>query len=396
MDLSAAGFAEGAVNTGTVTDPISGATLPGLTFGEASVNLTAAGVFPPNTCEAFGSAFVKGRSSASFPAEVKDFIAPRPVNISNCGTIIIHKVTQNGKASFGYTTTGGLTPSTFNLSGGGTEDFDPGLILPGNYTVTEATIPTGWTFVSLTCTANGSGSSGTPNGTTANITMAPGGTVDCIYTNHTNNSPTIATLLSADTVNIGDPVHDSATLTGATSDAGGTVTYTVYTDGNCTQGARSAGTKTVTNGAVPDSDTITFDTAGTYFWQAVYSGDAKNNGATSVCTSEQLVVRPNNPAIATAQNLLPNDNATLTAATSNAGGTITFSLYAPSAPTCTGTPAYTQTVTVNGNGTYTTTNTTFFATTVGTRRWLVAYSGDNNNTGATSACGVENFTLTNG
>jgi hypothetical protein len=86
----------------------------------------------------------------------------------------------------------------------------------------------------------------------------------------------------------------------------------------------------------------------------------------------------------------------LTAATGNAGGTITFSLYAPSAPTCTGTPAYTQTVTVNGNGTYSTTNTTFFAGIVGTWRWVVAYSGDNNNTGATSACGVENFTLTTG
>jgi hypothetical protein len=85
-------------------------------------------------------------------------------------------------------------------------------------------------------------------------------------------------------------VHDSSTLTGATSNAGGTVTYTVYTNNTCTTGAQSAGTKTVTNGVVPNSDGVTFNSAGTFYWQAVYSGDANNNGATSTCTSEQLVI----------------------------------------------------------------------------------------------------------
>jgi Prealbumin-like fold domain len=91
VNLSAAGFAEGAVNSVTVTDPIANVSLPANTFGEAAVNLTAAGVFPAGTCEALGSAFLKSRASASFPAEVKDFVAPQPVNISNCGTVNIHK-----------------------------------------------------------------------------------------------------------------------------------------------------------------------------------------------------------------------------------------------------------------------------------------------------------------
>src|SRR6266487_2726755 len=72
VDLSAAGFAEGAVNSTTVTDPIANVSLPAGTFGEAAINLTASGVFPAGTCEALGSAFLKSRSSASFPAEVKD------------------------------------------------------------------------------------------------------------------------------------------------------------------------------------------------------------------------------------------------------------------------------------------------------------------------------------
>src|SRR5207248_3480965 len=114
---------EGAINSVAVTDPISGATLAGLTFGETAINLSSAGVFPPGVCEAFGSAFLKSRSSASFTAEVKDFVAPVPVSISNCGTITIHKVTENGDASFGYTTTGGLAPGTFSLSNGGTQSY---------------------------------------------------------------------------------------------------------------------------------------------------------------------------------------------------------------------------------------------------------------------------------
>jgi hypothetical protein len=502
VDLSAAGFAEGQVNTGTITDPIAGTTLDGLEFGEAAVNMTAAGVFPSGVCTAFGSAFLKSRSSASFPAEVKDFIAPQPVNISNCGKIIIRKVTENGDATFGYTTTGGLSPSTFNLSNGQSRTYsDSTQVQPGNYSVTESTVPSGWTLKSLACTATGSGTSFSTSGATTNITMASEGVVDCTYTNHTNahpsiattlsattievggtvhdsatltgatanaggtvtytvytnsacsqgaqsagtktvtsgvvpdsdpitfdsagdyywqavysgdpnndgatsactsehlvvtkKSPSIATTLSATTIIIGGTVHDSATLTGATATAGGTVTYTVYTDSGCSQGAQDAGTKTVTNGSVPDSDPITFNTAGDFYWQAVYSGDANNNGATSVCTSEHLVVSKNHPSASTAQNVIPNDDFTLGGASANAVGTITFNLYSPSDATCSGPPALSQTVNVSGNGTYSTTNASFIASAEGTWRWQSSYSGDANNDPASSSCGTERFTIAN-
>jgi hypothetical protein len=98
----------------------------------------------------------------------------------------------------------------------------------------------------------------------------------------------------------------------------------------------------------------------------------------------------------TAQRLIPNDNATLSGATSTAGGTITFGLFSPSDATCAGSPALTQTVNVSGSGTYSTTNTTFVASAVGTWRWQVVYSGDSNNQPAASACGVEHFDITNG
>lgn len=112
-------------------------------------------------------------------------------------------------------------------------------------------------------------------------------------TNCTKTNPAITTNLSAGTITVPGSVHDSATLTGATADAGGTVNYAVYTNSACSQGLRDAGTVTVANGAVPDSNTLVFASAGTYSWQATYSGDSKNSGAKSACGTETLTA--NNP-----------------------------------------------------------------------------------------------------
>jgi hypothetical protein len=85
VDLNASAAAEGSVNdTASVYDPHLDADLSPRTFGEAAIDLTLAGVLDPDTCVHFGQAFVKSRSSTSFSAELKDFIAPIPVNIDNC------------------------------------------------------------------------------------------------------------------------------------------------------------------------------------------------------------------------------------------------------------------------------------------------------------------------
>ena len=106
------------------------------------------------------------------------------------------------------------------------------------------------------------------------------------------NFPTIATQLSASTGTVGDTVHDSATLSGASASAGGTVTYSVYSDSSCSTKVADGGTVNVTNAAVPDSNGVPFNTAGTYYWQASYSGDADNTGSLSACTDEKLVIAP--------------------------------------------------------------------------------------------------------
>ncbi|MEW5855382.1 MAG: SpaA isopeptide-forming pilin-related protein [Myxococcota bacterium] len=103
--LSATGYADGSVNTTTVVDPIPDpdTTLTkdgskGPRFGEAAINLSDSGIMRDGVCIRFGSVHLTSRSSASFTAEVKDFIAPVPVDINNCAptTVILQKVDPQG------------------------------------------------------------------------------------------------------------------------------------------------------------------------------------------------------------------------------------------------------------------------------------------------------------
>jgi hypothetical protein len=91
----------------------------------------------------------------------------------------------------------------------------------------------------------------------------------------------------------GTAVWDEAELEGVNfNTATGTVTYTVYSDENCTTLYANAGTKTVTDGIVPHSDPITFNQVGTYHWKAAYSGDETHNPVISRCGDEILTVTP--------------------------------------------------------------------------------------------------------
>jgi len=198
----------GAVNNlDAVSDPIAPnapRSLAALTFGETAINLSTVGVFPPGTCEAFGSTFLKSRASASFTAEVKDFVAPVPVNISNCGrvTIIKHTDPRGVDQGFSYTSTiadplvnstsptctSDTTPSSFSLNDSGNTTGDSAAntedcinVPAGSYTVTEAAEPANFTLESLTCTAGGSQDGANPS--QADITINPGDHVTCTYLN---------------------------------------------------------------------------------------------------------------------------------------------------------------------------------------------------------------------
>jgi hypothetical protein len=253
--------------------------------------------------------------------------------------------------------------------------------VPGSNTIT---FPNAGTFF-WQAVYSGDANNSTASSTCASETLTVG-----------KAAPSIATTLSATSISVGGTASDSATLTGATSTAGGTVTYTVYTNNTCTTGAQSAGTVTVTNGGVPGSNTLTFNTAGTFFWQAVYSGDANNATASSPCVSETLTIGKTTPSIATTLSAssitvggTASDSATLSGVTSTAGGTVTYTVYTNNTCTTGATSAGTVTVT---NGAVPGSNTLTFNT-AGTFFWQAAYSGDANNATASSACSSEQLTV---
>jgi hypothetical protein len=151
------GFADGSINTGIVVDPIApGAprSLSPRTFGEAAIDLTGTNILPPGTCAGFGRAYLKSRASDSFVAELKDFIAPIPVNINNCGTVRIHKENDvgNALAGAGFTlykdnapvgTARGAedTATSFTCTTAADGNCSMSLVPIGNYWAVETTVP---------------------------------------------------------------------------------------------------------------------------------------------------------------------------------------------------------------------------------------------------------------
>ena len=208
----------------------------------------------------------------------------------------------------------------------------------------------------------------------------------------------------------GTAVTDTATLSGTNaSSATGSVTYNVYTDSGCTTLAPGGGgtAETITTpGTLPASAPVSLGTAGTYYWQAVYSGDTTNVGSQSTCglAGEIETVSPSpqptsvttslsgggqsGTSISVPTGTAVTDTATLSGTNaSSATGSVTYNVYADSG--CT-------TLAPGGGGTAETITTpgTLPASapvslgTAGTYYWQAVYSGDTTNVGSQSTCGL--------
>ncbi len=139
-------------------------------------------------------------------------------------------------------------------------------------------------------------------------------------------------------VEVGTPVKDVANISGASGTPGGTMTYKLYTgtacdaNGNPTGGLVNSSTVNVTaSGDQLPSFMFTPNTAGTWQWIAVYSGDlpnGRNPGASSSCGTEPL--RVVDAAISIAANAINEIN-----------HSHTFTITATAFPSGTGTPAIT-------------------------------------------------------
>ena len=115
-------------------------------------------------------------------------------------------------------------------------------------------------------------------------------------------------------------------------------------------------------------------------------------------------------SISTAQSFLPNDTATLTGTGGTPTGDVTFELFGPDLtpndPTdnCAGTAKYTETVTLDANGSASTTNGTDTVGPTytinkgneGAYSWKVSYSGDSNHPNVSSCVEESTVQIRNG
>jgi len=213
----------------------------------------------------------------------------------------------------------------------------------------------------------------------------------------------IVTTPSSTSTLIPATLNDSATLTGGIEPIGGTITFKLYgpNDPTCTGTVLYTQTVNVNGaGTYSTSPGQLVTTAGTYQWVASYSGDASGNQPSSgACGDEAVVLGVPTPTVDSAQNLRPNDSATVNGVSGlpTPTGTVDFKLFATA--DCSGTPVFQQlTVALSSgsastsNGTLPTGNFTVVDANEGTYKWTVHYSGDSNYASADKACGAEQFT----
>ena len=202
---------------------------------------------------------------------------------------------------------------------------------------------------------------------------------------------------------VGTAVTDAAALAGGSSPTG-SIEFKLYgpsATADCTTAPVFDQTVTVNGNGGYTSPSFTPAQAGTYYWTASYSGDTSNNPVASGCTSEPVTITPASPAISTSPGAGGTVGTTVTDTATLAGGdsptgTITFSLYGPSATAdCSTTAVDTEKVTVSGDGSYTT-PAGATPTTAGTYWWTASYSGDTNNATTATSCGAEQVSITSG
>lgn len=211
-------------------------------------------------------------------------------------------------------------------------------------------------------------------------------------------SPTLSTTPNPSSATVGDAglLKDSGTLSGGSS-ATGSITFRLFPPTDLLCAGTPSFTEAVTvsgNGTYNTVSGGTNNAAGTWHWTASYTGDDNNEPASSACgepvtigkASPTLVTTPS-PSSGTVGVTVLNDSGAL-AGGYNPTGSITFKLFRPIDSTCSLATPFSETVTVTGNGPY---STSFVSPNdaAGTWHWTASYTGDDNNATASSGCSSE-------
>ena len=382
-------------------------------FYEGGIDLTFLGLQD----ECFSSFLAETRSSQSVDATLKDFVG---------GAFAVCSATMTTTPSTGAG--GTVTPGTIVTDTATVVGTNATKTPTGNVTffycgpIATGTCDTGGTQVGSPKPLSGSGTTATATSDGLDTTgfaagrycfratwpgdsnyppaLTHSGTGDSECFNVAKLNPSLTTQASAPIVLGSGSLSDVATLSGATANATGTITFNLYgpNDATCATSIFSS-TSTVSGNNNYTSGSFTPTAAGTYRWIANYSGDGSNNPTANGCNeANESVVVTDTSSTSTAQNWLPNDSATITTAGGSAlNGTLSFTLY--QSGDCTGTvlrSAETITLTNAASGlTYNTTNATVKVLASTTVSWKVVFTSSDAFVGSSSKCESTALTVVN-
>jgi hypothetical protein len=237
-------------------------------------------------------------------------------------------------------------------------------------------------------------------------------------------TPTLTTTAGSSPVNLGQPVTDTASLTGTATQpgspiingpagaaAGGSISFTLL-KADCSTLATGTGTNPQSVTVSGDNTSygpvsFTPDTPGTYHWVATYTpavGDPNNVGSThnSACndTKEDVTINQVPTSITTRQFVFPQDKASVGATGGGPlAGNVSFKLYDSATNCATNTATgllyseLTHAISGTAPQTASTNNTTFRLSSNAQVYWRVTYTSTNTaQLGSSSVC-VENTSV---
>jgi uncharacterized repeat protein (TIGR01451 family) len=380
--------------------------IPAESFFEGGIDLDQ--LFGGNA-PCFGSFIAETRASQSVDAVLKDFAGG---SFNTCVPPTITTDSSRSTVHFGQTVTDTATLSGNDGPASGSVKFfvcGPDSSAPN---CTSGGTQVG-SAVNVTTSSNGGTATSAAYTPTAagfycwRAEYTPDQASQYLAGKHTNQTTecfevvknvTSITTAANQTVSVGASISDSATLSGATSDAGGTIVFKAYGpgDADCSNAAAFTSSPVAVSGnGTYGPVSFTPSTAGVYRWIATYSGDAKNLGSSGACNDagENDTVNKVTPAISTVASAditigaSISDTATVTGGL-NPTGTVTFNLYGPNDATCANAAVFTSANRPLSGGTAT--SASFTPTLVGTYRWIATYNGDANNNSVSGACNDAN------
>jgi hypothetical protein len=391
-------------------------------FGEAAINLTDTVFGGSNACQSFANVIPSTVTGNSDTADYKDTILQPVTPIGNCTSTTV-TTPQDGSGTpipaGGVSIGTGVVPvkdsAVVDIQGGtatpaGSVAFflckvdspalcDTGGTSVGSTNLTGAAYPV--TVVSPTAYVTSVGrycwravfSGDSANNISGSEDSTAG---ECFTVNPV--TPQLSTTAGPD-VDLGNPVTDTATLSGLATDpanpvinltgtagppAGGTITFSLFgpSTSGCGPLVFTSSTFAVSGNGTYGPASFTPTVAGNYHWVATYSGSTNNSAVThnAACTdaNEDVVVETVQSSLTSAQRWVPNDSVTVSApAGGNLNGSVTFTLYNDG--TCTGSVIYGPVeVTVSGASPQTVSSSNTTAVTAsGTFSWKVNYDSDN-------------------